>query len=177
MIDWKQNGDRRFRDLTVWMVTGVLVLALLSIHLPSLASVTKLSPETKAYLLRENAFGEISSVKDIPASVLAKFAEIAKDPNIKIANPGEKFQATDVIYEKGLPSRRLIWGGLSKEYCVVHYEQGGYAHSFRVILLRRSGNDATFLWGGAILDRIKNLLDFRNLLKEDVLDDTLDYYW
>jgi len=82
----------------------------------SSASITKLLSEAKEYTLREDAFSGISSVKEIPASVLMKFAEIAKDPNLKIANPGETFQVTDVISEEGLPSRRLIFGGISKDY-------------------------------------------------------------
>jgi len=163
--------------MTSWIVTSTLAFFLLCTYVSSSASITKLSSEAKEYMLREDAFSGISSVKEIPASVLMKFAEIAKDPNLKIANPGEKFQATDVISEAGLSSRRLIFGGISKEYCVLHYERGGRAHSYYVILFKRSGNDASFLWGGVTNQKIRNLSALRELIRADALDDSRPYSW
>ena len=141
------------------------------------ASITKLSSESKEYILREDAFSGISSVKEIPASVLMKFSEIARDPNLTIANPGEKFQETDVISEEGLPLRRLIFGGISKDYCLIHYEQGGYAPSYNVILFKLSGKSADFLWGGTRFKKIRGLSELRELIKADALDDSLPYSW
>jgi len=163
--------------MTSWMVTSTLAFFLLCTHVSSSASITKLSSEAKEYMLREDAFSGVSSVKEIPASVLMKFAEIAKDPNLKIANPGEKFQVTDVIYEHGLPSRRLIFGGISKDYCLIHYEQGGYAHSYHVILFKLSAKSADFLWGGTHFNRIRDLSELRELIRANALDDSLSYYW
>lgn len=66
-------------------------------------------------------------MQDISASVLAKFAEAARNPSRTLANPDENFKMTDF---NQVPTRRLIWGGLSKDYCLIHYEHGGYAHTY-----------------------------------------------
>ena len=163
--------------MTSWIVTSTLAFFLLCTYVSSSASITKLSSEAKEYMLREDAFSGIPSVKEIPASVLMKFAEIAKDPNLKIANLGEKFQVTDVISEQGLPSRRLIFGGISKDYCLIHYERGGYAHSYNVILFKLSAKSADFLWGGTRFNRISDQSELRELTRYDALDDSLPYSW
>jgi hypothetical protein len=163
--------------MTSWIVTSTLAFFLLCTSVSSSASITKLSSEAKEYMLRTDVFSGISGVREIPASVLMKFAEIAKDPNLKIANPGEKFQATDVISEEGLPSRRLIFGGISKDYCLIHYERGGYAHSYNVILFKLSAKSADFLWGGTRFNRIRDLSELRELIRADALDDSLPYSW
>jgi hypothetical protein len=94
------------------------------------------SAHAKEILLGAVDFTEVSSVKDIPPSIIKKLAELAKDQDLTMANPDERFQATDVIRER-LPWRRLKWGVLSKDYCLLHYEQGGIAHSYHFVLFRR----------------------------------------
>jgi hypothetical protein len=140
------------------------------------SSDTKLYPNEKEYLGREDAFRVLFSVKEIPATVLLKFAEIAKDPALRIANPGEEIPTTDVIRENGPPRRRLIFGGISKEYCLIHYERGGYSHTFHTMLFKLSEKDARFLWG-VTSKRIKDLAEFRELLKGGVLDKRLPFAW
>ena len=161
--------------MTTWIVTSTLAFFLLCTYVSSSASITNLLSESKEYILREDAFSGISSVKEIPAPVLMKWAEIAKDSNLKIANPGEKFQVTDVIYEEGLPFRRLIFGGISKDYCLIHYERGGRAHSYKVILFKLSAKGADFLWGGILFKRIRDLSELRELIRANALDDSMPY--
>ena len=148
------------------MVMTNLLLFLLGVSVPATATVTKLSAEAKTYLLRENTFKVISKTKDIPASVLLKLAEVARDSNLKIANPGEKFQVTDVIEEEGLPWRRLIWGVAAKDYSVIHYE-GGIAHAYLVILFKHSEEGVKYLWGASSMNKIKNMTELRQLLQTD----------
>ncbi len=138
--------------------------------------VAKLYPKAKEYVLREDAFRAISSVKEIPVTVLLKFAEIAKDPALRIANPGEEIPTTDVIRENGPPRRRLIFGGLSKGYCLIHYERGGYSHTFHTMLFKLTDKDASFLWG-VTSKRIKDLAELRELIKGGVLDDSPPFAW
>lgn len=163
--------------MTAWIVASTLASFMLCTCVSSSASITKLPSNAKEYMLRKDAFSGISRVKDIPPSVLMKFAEIAKDSNLKIANPGEKFQVTDVIWEKGLPSRRLIFGGISKDYCLIHYERGGYARSYNVIVFKLSAKSADFLWGGTRFNKIRDLSELRELIRADDLDDSRPYYW
>jgi hypothetical protein len=152
------------------IVTSVLSLFLLCIYVPSGASITQLSPEAKEYLLKEDSLKSISRVEEIPPAVFRKLAEMIKDPNLKLAEPWEKYQSTDVITEEGLPYRKLIWGGVSKDYCLIHYVRGGIGRSYKAVLFKRSANDASFLWGAWSINIIKNLSEFRDLLKAGSLD-------
>lgn len=81
-----------------------------------------------------------------------------------------------MISEEGLPSRRLISGGIAKDYCLIHYERGGYAHSYHVILFKLSAKSADFLWGGTRFKRIRDLSELRELIRADALDDSLPYF-
>jgi len=56
----------------------------------------------------------------------------------RFANPGEKFNATDVIVNESLPGRRLIIAGISDELAFVCYEHGGYGKHNHIILFRRT---------------------------------------
>ena len=50
------------------------------------------------------------------------------------ADPGQDFQATDVIDERNLPWRRLLFGGRSPSITFIHYEKGGRALSRHVFV-------------------------------------------
>jgi hypothetical protein len=133
--------------------------------------LTKLAPEDKEYLLRTMDFAEIFSVEGIPTSVISNMVELTQNLNFTIANPSE------VIPEKKRPSRRLLWGVVSKEYCLLHYERDGMGPSRRLVLFKRFGNDARFLWGAATMPSIRNYAEFRELLDADSLYDSIAFYW
>ena len=160
-------SSSRLVGAIVWM--AVLPMA----YSPSEAVVTKLSCTDKTNLLQTMDFSEIRRVQDIPTSVLSKFPENAKD----LANPGERFQSTDVSGEESLPKRRLIWGVVTHDYCVIHYERGGFTRFYRLVLFRRAGHDARFLWGVDLQFPLKNFAEWRELLKVDTLDDSQPFYW
>jgi hypothetical protein len=69
-------------------------------------------------------FSLITDVRNLPSPVLAAFTERGGS-RLVIANPGEKFRATDVVVDATVPSKRLILAGVSGEKVFVHYEQGG----------------------------------------------------
>jgi hypothetical protein len=50
-----------------------------------------------------------------------------------IANPGEAFNPTDVV-DPNLPSRRIIFAGISENMVFVYFEQGGFAPHCRLLL-------------------------------------------
>jgi hypothetical protein len=129
------------------------------------------SPQAKEVLLSDVVFTELLNVKDIPDSIVKKLSELAEDQNLTMANPDEDFQSTDVVYEKGLPRRRLLWGVLSKDYCLIHYEQGGIARSSHFVLFKRYG--AKVLWDALSGHSLRNFAELRQLLKADTLSDSL----
>lgn len=96
------------------------------------ADVTMLTPEDSKALEDSSRFHEILVTTNLPPAILALCANGGE----RLAEPGQKWQETDVItnsYES-LPFKRLIWAAVSGEYYVVHYERGGRAHSFHVLV-------------------------------------------
>lgn len=91
-------------------------------------------------------FKPITDVRSLPRPVLLAFTE-QSGSRLLIANPGKKFEATDVIYDASLPQKRLIFAGVSDNRSFVHYEQGGRAHSYVLAFFTlRSSETMTPLW-------------------------------
>ena len=76
-------------------------------------------------------FVMIDRVQSLPQTVRNAFTEVGGIRST-MANPGERFEATDVILTPGTPRRRLIFAGVYGDRCFVHYEHGGIAHSYEV---------------------------------------------
>ena len=89
------------------------------------AEVTRLPPEYRRALQDVTRFREIRAVRNLPPVVVS----LCADDKGKIAEPGQKWEATDFITDDKLPSKRLIWAATDGERYVVHYERGGRAHS------------------------------------------------
>jgi len=84
-----------------------------------------------------------------------------------IADPGEKFEATDFITDSALPRRRLIFAGVAQDRAFIHYEQGGIAHSYIVELFRPESPDtAVGMWSGHC-GPAKNLEEMKRLVSEE----------
>jgi hypothetical protein len=90
-----------------------------------------------------------NKTSELPGWCKTAFVTLTKESRFEMAEPGEKFQVTDVIREHGLPSRRLAVAGFSRDRCFIHYEKGGFAHSYFLVLfaISRDGK-SNFLWGG-----------------------------
>jgi hypothetical protein len=90
-------------------------------------------------LFLQGDFSAVNNVRELPAPVLRVFTE----PGSRLmANPGKDFQATDYILDNTLPHRRLIFAGVSRDRCFVHYEQGGRGHSYVLALFNLTSTDA-----------------------------------
>jgi hypothetical protein len=94
----------------------------------------------------------------------------------KLAEPGQNWNATDVITDPTLPGKRLIWAAIGEEYYVVHYERGGIAHSFHILVAKLPKNDAkpTVVWR-AVGHQLKDDAAFLDALRNGKLDDRLNY--
>ena len=104
---------------------------------PSAPVVINLAPVGQP--VRE-AFTEVRQVKALPASVMKQIAGY-------MADPGKPFAATDSIPAgEKLPGRRLAVAGVSPKYCLIHFEQGGIAHYWRLALFKLSGDSAALVF-------------------------------
>lgn len=137
------------------------------------ADVTKLPLEDRKALLDTARFHEVHATSDLPSAILA-FCDGGGDG--KLAEPGQKWNATDVISDPTLPGKRLIWGAIGGEYYVVHYERGGIAHTFHILVAKLTKNEAKprILWS-AVGGPFKDYAAFLDALRSEKLDDPLDY--
>lgn len=149
----------------------ICFLGALAIQPLCYADVTKLSAEHRKVLEDSPRFREIQSTASLPPGVVALCADV----NGRLAEPGQRWEATDVITDSKLPRKRLIWAAMRGEYYVVHYERGGVGHSFHILLATlEGGNKARVLWH-AVGDQLKDFPAFLDALRSNTLDDTLEY--
>lgn len=134
------------------------------------ANVATLRADDRRHLLKDR-FTEYRTVDCIPVSVQREYAKtgpasVADGPAFdkgkqvfRMANPGAPFQAGDAIQDPTLPWSRLIFTAVSKNYCVLTYETGGFAHFQTAALYRLSGKSAKLVW--KTNSRAKNLNELR----------------
>ena len=58
--------------------------------------------------------------RDLLSTLTKKFTGVAR-----LANPRERFEATDVHSDAMLPTRRLILAGIGSDHSFIAYEHGG----------------------------------------------------
>jgi hypothetical protein len=135
--------------------------------------VTKLATKYLEALQDASRFHEVHSTSDLPPAVLA-LCDGGGDG--KLAEPGQKWNATDAIIDPTLPGKRLIWAAVNGDYYVVHYERGGIAHSYHILVAKLTKSDAKpkVVWR-AMGGPFKDYPAFLQALQSGKLDDRLDY--
>jgi mono/diheme cytochrome c family protein len=139
--------------------------------------VHMLSPVEKAHVL-DGEFSIEKNVTRLPDSLKAVFAHLTGETDFKMANPGEKYQETDVVAEPGLPIRRLLFAGTSKEKYFIHYEKGGIAHTYHVAVFAvNPEGKVNFLWGGPGTHAATDLAQLRTMVFAGLFADDRAYAW
>jgi hypothetical protein len=103
------------------------------------------SVDLQAFLAGD--FKTVRDVRQLPAPILQAYTERGGS-RLVMANPGKRFEATDYIRDSSEPRKRLIFASVSKDKCIVSYEQGGYAHTFHIALFRLNSTKADPVWQG-----------------------------
>ncbi len=120
--------------------------------------------------LLANKFAVVTTFEKIPAvctdAFQRSFANIANgghgQEEIRLANPGQPFQASDAWVE-GLPFRRLEFAGLGEGSCFIHYQSGGYSYpSFCLAVMDYSKGRA--VWVGEARTRASDIDGLRSML-------------
>jgi hypothetical protein len=119
------------------------------------------SSELRAHL-KNDRFGLVTSIRGLPLGVRDGLQTLFGSRDLDIAEPGTEFQATDVMGDKRLPIRRLVSAGCSTDHCVVYYERGGIAHTWRVAVFHWTPAATRFDWGGAAPGGLKSIDEVRN---------------
>jgi hypothetical protein len=148
------------------------LLAIMALQSFCRADVTKLPADDQKVLRDVSRFHEIHAVTNLPPTVFA----LCADGSGRLAEPEQKWEVTDVITDDTLPRKRLIWAVTDGDYYVVHYERGGYAHSFHVLVAKLKVGDRkpSFVWHG-VGGQLKDSRAFLEAVASSKFDDRLDY--
>jgi len=151
---------------------GLCLLIAVAIQSLCSADVTKLSADNRRVLQDSSRFHEVHSTSDLPPAIVA----LCTGGTSRLAEPGQKWNTTDAIIDPTLPGKRLIWAAVGGDYCVIHYERGGIAHTFHILVARLTKNDAKpkVIWR-AVGGPLKDYAAFLNAVRSGKLDDRLDY--
>jgi hypothetical protein len=126
------------------------------------APTAALSEALRAHV-KDERFQVVTSIRGLPLGVRDALQTLFGSQTLDIAEPGEKFQVTDVIGNSELPIRRLVAAGCSPDYhCLVYYERGGIAHTWQVALFQWTPDATRFEWGGTAPAGLKTIDDVRN---------------
>jgi hypothetical protein len=132
-----------------------------------------LSAEDRKILNDSSRFHEIHSTGDLPSAIVTLCGD-------KLAEPGEKWNATDAITDPNLPAKRLIWAAIGAGFYVVHYERGGIAHTYHVLVAKLANGEAKpkVVWT-AVGGPFKDYAAFLDALRSGKLDDRLRHskFW
>jgi hypothetical protein len=114
----------------LWTNVAALAAALSA----SVWAGSTLSPDDSSELLDAGRFQMLQADARIPSEIV----DCCGDGEHRVARPGERWAATDALSaSNALARRRLVWIARSPELAVVHFEQGGIAHTFHIVVLRR----------------------------------------
>jgi hypothetical protein len=106
-------------------------------------------PETLRVHLKNERFDVVTSIRGLPLGVREEMQTLFGSQTLDIAEPGAEFQLSDAISNPRLPTRRLVAAGCSTDHCLVYYERGGLAHTWRVALFHWTPQATRFEGGGA----------------------------
>jgi hypothetical protein len=98
--------------------------------------------------VKNERFDVVTSARGLPLGVRDALQALFGTATLDIAEPGGKFQATDVIVHPRLPIRRMVAAGCSTDHCLVYYERGGIAHTWHAALFHWTPAATRFEWGG-----------------------------
>lgn len=131
---------------------------------------TRLSTDQKQRLF-DGDCRSVNSTDGLPIAIQNAFASITQDKPFALANPGARFNATDVI-EPGLPRRRMVYAGACENRWFIEYEKGGIGLSVQVMVLRLEQNsDVHFVWGGWSFRSAAPFAALQTAIVTDVFED------
>jgi hypothetical protein len=138
---------------------------------------TTLSASEKQHVL-DGDFALITSSEELPQSIKNAFATITGNKPFALADPGRKYQMTDIGDEPELLHRRLIFAGSYKNRWFLHYEHGGIGVSYTVMVLNIEPNNSVhFVWAGPTFRPAASLNDLRGAIASGNVADDWVFYW
>jgi hypothetical protein len=117
-------------------------------------------------ILEKTELKESDNTADIPFFFRQRFNDLTND-NFSIANPGEEWQISDVIFDDTLPWRQLAYLGVGKNIILISYYHGGIGVSNNVIIVRHKDKKILDFWSGYVFGNIESKNEIIKALKDD----------
>jgi hypothetical protein len=114
--------------------------------------------------VQNERFDAVSSLGGLPGGVRAELRTLFGGQTPDIAEPAAPFQAERETAGSKLPLRRLVAAGCSREDCLLYYERGGSARTWRVVLLHWTPSATRVEWGGIAPGNLTTIHDVRRAL-------------
>ncbi len=103
--------------------------------------------------------------ESIPSFVKA-FLDSLVGKKFRIADPGEEWQATDIV-EGDLPDRQLVYLGVGQEVMLLAYNKGGFGMSERILIVHFEESCIIDFWCGGVMTELRDKDQIVNHLKEN----------
>lgn len=115
--------------------------------------------------IENQKFNRNNNMKAVPIKVKS-FLDCLAGGLFHIANPNEKWQATDVVFEENLPWRQLVNLHLNSNFVVLSYYTGGVGKWGGVLIIKYKKSEILDFWCGPVDP--DSVISFEN---------TIDYLW
>ena len=106
-----------------------------------------LLPALGAQACPAGAARPIASLKELPHELLDVLGRFDK-PRPRIADIGEKFNATDIIFDDSPPGRRLVAGSATQNCVELKVEFGGIGYRMELVEFQNTDRGWTLTKGG-----------------------------
>lgn len=131
-----------------------------------LRGIHNLSDENRRIIDEADEFNAVKRVSDLPKPVEA----LCADHHETMADVGGAWRDGCIVDNPPLPSTRLIWACRRDDLFLIHYESGGYVHSYHLMLVRGSEGEAKDLWHAASMDPVRKD-NIRQAIRSNALSD------
>jgi hypothetical protein len=157
---WEILRRSSFRDGGLFAGHGVGAVCSADVAWGQAVPQVRLSGELRDHL-RDERFQIVTSLRGLPLGVRLQLQTLFGSQTLDIAEPGEAFQASGATANPQLPIRRLAVAGCSYEHCLVYYQRGGGAPTWRVALFHWTPNATRLEFGGAAPAGLTTVDDLR----------------
>lgn len=113
---------------------------------------------------QNDSFKITNNKKDIPHFIKKELDCLVN--GFSIANPGQKYQATDVVLKK-LPWRQLVFLAYNDRMLVMTYLKGGIGESRHLLMIKFKSKKIIDLWTGFCLNGMKTKKSIINDIKQN----------
>jgi hypothetical protein len=163
------------RVMCVSVLAALLVMTRGSVSAQVRSGARLTSAEAAQVLTAE--CNTVKTTGAFPEALKIAFRDATKLREFSLADPGENYQATDVITDRKLPWRRLVFAGQCGKYWVVYYERGGFAHSYGAVVFEPLSTRAMRLvWGGQGGSRAKDWEELNAEVSSREMREDAKYY-